>query len=78
MDADGVDEIQDISKKLERMRYSIINCSIGFVAKCCYKGGGYKQWAGDKCYLFAALNEFFTGGIADEYRISVINSINGQ
>jgi len=47
------------------MRYSLINASIGFIAKCVFRGGELKKYFGSLCYSAAGVVEL-TGRLKSE------------
>lgn len=56
MDAETEEDIP-IEERNERMRYSLINASIGFIAKCVFRGGELKKYFGSLCYSAAGVVE---------------------
>lgn len=58
MDAESENDIPE-NEREERMRYSIINASIGFIAKCVWTGLGWKKYFGSLCYQAAAVYWMF-------------------
>lgn len=49
MDAETVDEIP-IEERTSRTRYSLINASIGYIAKVVWLGNYHKYYVGGFCY----------------------------
>ena len=64
MDAENEDEIP-IEEKTSRMRYSIINASIGFIAKAVHRAKIHKNYVGNLCYTTAGFFEI-AGGLQPE------------
>jgi hypothetical protein len=56
MDAETEQDIP-IEERSQRMRYSLINASIGFIAKCVFRGGTLKKYFGSMCYKAAGVVE---------------------
>lgn len=64
---------QDAAGDISRLRYSVINSCPGFVARVVHRALNYKSWAGRFSYLLAALAEFFVGGPAESFKVTVTN-----
>lgn len=71
-------EFEDPKQKFQRCRFSIINASVGFIAKCVHAAVDYKAWAGASAYTLAALKLFFGGDQPDTYRFSLYNKVEGK
>jgi len=64
IDAETFEEIENEfgDQRFQRIRYSLINSGMSFLAKCVHTAISVKKWAGQGCYFVAALTEFFRGG----------------
>lgn len=82
IDADSFEEAEKIEnddERFQRCRYSIINASLGFMAKVVHAAIKVKSWAGAQCYAVGAVNCFLSGNQhPDHYRMSVINKVDGE
>ena len=56
MDADNEEQIQ-VSERTNRTRYSVINASIGYIAKVVHLGNSHKKYVGSLCYTTAGFVE---------------------
>ena len=73
MDAESPEEIAE-EERFERLRYSIVNCSIGFIAKAVHGAMPYKDRFGGLSYLMAAVGELYAGSVADTFSVSLTTS----
>jgi diacylglycerol kinase family enzyme len=53
------------------MRYSIINASIGFVAKCVFIGCDLKKYLGNLCYQVAAVYQLSGRQHSDDFAVEL-------
>ena len=61
LDCEHEDEIpQDAENRSQKIRYSVINAAVGFVAKSVHKAISHKPIAGRACYFTSAVHNFFT------------------
>jgi diacylglycerol kinase (ATP) len=70
MDAETEDSIPEQDRE-SRMRYSLINASIGFIAKCVWRGLGLKRYFGNFCYQAAAVYEMSGTQKSEDYAIEL-------
>ena len=71
IDGDTFEEIENQTddQKYQRIRYSLINSSVGFIAKVVHSAISAKNWAGSGSYFVGGVKEFFASGHADTYKI---------
>lgn len=82
-DADSFEEIQDKyqgawEEQFKRCRYSLINASMGFIAKCVHAAKPWKPYFGAGSYTAAAFECFFKGEQPESFRINLYNQIDGK
>lgn len=53
------EELISKDRKLEHLRYSIVNASACIPARAAKNGAKYKRFLGQQAYSFAAIPEFF-------------------
>ena len=58
VDCESETEIPPQELDHNRLRYSIVNSSAGFLAKCVDRAIKHKTWAGNNAYIIAAAEEF--------------------
>ena len=73
MDAQTPQEIAE-EERFDRLRYSIVNCGIGFIAKAVHGAAPYKDRFGGLSYLIAGMKEMWSGYLADTFSCSVQTS----
>jgi diacylglycerol kinase family enzyme len=71
IDGDTFEEIENQTddQKYQRIRYSLINSSVGFIAKVVHSAISAKSWAGSGSYFVGGVKEFFASGYAETYKI---------
>ena len=69
IDADNEEDIPPEDMKL-KFRYSVINASLGFVAKCVHNAIGHKPYFGGASYLTSGWTSFWSNYV-DFYDISI-------
>ena len=59
IDYESEDEIPEHIARQAKFRYSVINASVGYIAKCVHKADSYKPYVGRLCYTSSAVVNFF-------------------
>jgi len=70
MDAETEQEIPP-EELATRLRYSLINASIGFIAKCVFRGATYKRYFGSLCYSAAGVVELSGRQKSEDYAVEL-------
>lgn len=70
MDAETEQEIPP-EELATRFRYSLINASIGFIAKCVFRGATYKRYFGSLCYSAAGVVELSGRQKSEDYAVEL-------
>lgn len=65
-------------QRYSRIRYSLINASVGFIAKVVHSALKVKKYLGAQAYTYAGLECFFSGEQPDQYKFSIYNTVNGE
>jgi len=70
IDADSEADVP-VADRFEKLRYSVINASIGFIAKTVHKAASAKSWAGKHAYVYSGVSEFLGGCRPDTYSVQI-------
>ena len=65
LDYEHEDDITDTESVPQKFRYSVINTSVGFIAKITHKAVAHKPIMGRGCYTSAAIVNFFSNDVED-------------
>lgn len=65
LDVEDESEIPAEEPSHLKLRYSVINAAVGYIAKCTHKADAHKPYLGRNCYVSSALANFFTCGVED-------------
>jgi len=78
IDADSFEEVEQMEfateeERYSRIRFSLINAAVGFIAKCCHAAQKHKKYFGAHAYTVAGLQCFLSGEKPDKYKFSIYN-----
>ena len=59
IDYESENEIPESEDRASKFRYSVINASVGYIAKCTHKADSHKPYMGRYCYTSSAIVNFF-------------------